>query len=482
MSDFSLNKAAEGMPTDLREAIYNVAVAIQCPLPLVLTSVLGVLSSACQASADVVTPWGARQPTSLFTLVLSDSGERKTAVDKLLSRAIHEHDARTTEAHEALHAKKLAGRDVHRLRIRAVHARILRAAAAGWEKDIELDAQLLEDLFAEAPRERDLISHPIVLSQATPTAILEALHGAFRNVTLTSSEGAAIFQRSGVDMLTQCSLLWDGEPIRYARKVGDIDIKEGRLTLNAMMQPALLKRILQRNDGIIRNSGLLARMLVTNPVSQQGSRMFQISQTGPDLTQFEQRLGYLLRLADTHTYHRQRAVIKFAPDAVFEVQQFANQVETELTAFGQLADVRDAAAKSVANACRIAALLHLWCHGLQGQEIDAQTTRVACHLATYYLTEFKRIFGERPIAEVALEKGQALYQWFAATQRATPGFWIRKSLIAQRGPNCVRRKCDLELALGHLQSIGVVHISATKPVVITYNGPGNVPFANSLLP
>lgn len=475
------DSAMEELPPDLRAAICDVAVHVQVALPMVLTSALGVLSSAAQASVDIALLFGGRQPVSLYTLVLANSGERKTATDQLVSHAVRQHDDQAVRAADDLRPEQWADQAVHGARVRAIQTEIYRAVSAGYDDEAELYRQKLATLFAAGPHGRQSPRGSQVLSEATPAALLDALNGESQVVTMSSSDGAAILQRAGTEVITRLNLLWDGERVRYARKSGNIDIRDGRLALSLMIQPALLQRIMRRKDGILRESGLLARMLVTNPPSHQGSRVFSVDSNGPDLSAFEDRVRYLLRLGDTHVYYRQREVLTLTGDAGYQVQQFSNLVEAELTAFGQLADVPGAAAKAVANACRIAALLHVWQHGLGSLQVDAKTVRVACNLAGYFLTEFRRVFGERPLAELAQEYGQVLYLWLIR-QGASPGsFRVRRSILAQYGPNCVRHKEALDLALQELSMRGIITVSTTKPVVVTFLGSGRMPFTGGMV-
>lgn len=113
---------------------------------------------------------------------------------------------------------------------------------------------------------------------------------------------------------------------------------------------------------------------------------------------------------------------------------------------GFLSDVRDAASKLVNNATRIAALLHVYAQGNESTEIEGPHAACACHLARFYLGEFQSVFGQKSILEVATDLGQLLLDWLIKNNyRAFP-----TSFIMQYGPNPIRRKEKLRLAIESL--------------------------------
>ena len=84
-------QAIRSLSPDLIGAYYSILNQTQAPEQLVVTSMLSALSTACQDFIDVKTPYGAIQPVSLFTLVIAESGERKTTTDNLVRKAIFEY-------------------------------------------------------------------------------------------------------------------------------------------------------------------------------------------------------------------------------------------------------------------------------------------------------------------------------------------------------------------------------------------------------
>lgn len=88
-------------PEIIRDAMVEAAQVTQAPEALVGSSILGAVSLACQNSINVQRLEGLTGPCSLALLTIAESGERKSAVDNLVTKAIKAFDAEQAE-----HVKK----------------------------------------------------------------------------------------------------------------------------------------------------------------------------------------------------------------------------------------------------------------------------------------------------------------------------------------------------------------------------------------
>lgn len=69
---------------------------------MVATSALTATSIACQNQVDVCRPGNLRGPVNLYSLILADSGERKTTVDKVFMKAFYLRDEALAEEYAKL--------------------------------------------------------------------------------------------------------------------------------------------------------------------------------------------------------------------------------------------------------------------------------------------------------------------------------------------------------------------------------------------
>lgn len=87
-------------PSEVEKAIYEVMEKIKAPDALIATSFLAVMSIACQGIVDVKLPIGIISPVSLNILIRAESGERKTATDKIVGEPIYAHDEASIVQHQ----------------------------------------------------------------------------------------------------------------------------------------------------------------------------------------------------------------------------------------------------------------------------------------------------------------------------------------------------------------------------------------------
>ena len=85
-------------PIEIAEVIYEVMNKVKAPDALIATSFLATMSVACQGLIDVKLPIGQVCPVSLNILIKGESGERKSATDRIVGDPIYAHE----EAREPL--------------------------------------------------------------------------------------------------------------------------------------------------------------------------------------------------------------------------------------------------------------------------------------------------------------------------------------------------------------------------------------------
>ncbi len=78
------------LPEKLVDVIRFVELETQAPSEMIAASLLGVMSQACQDVFDVAPNEKLRFPVSLYQIIVAESGERKSAVDKIIMRSIRE--------------------------------------------------------------------------------------------------------------------------------------------------------------------------------------------------------------------------------------------------------------------------------------------------------------------------------------------------------------------------------------------------------
>ncbi|EPI8606237.1 DUF3987 domain-containing protein, partial [Escherichia coli] len=90
---------------------------------------------------------------------------------------------------------------------------------------------------------------------------------------------------------------WDGSVLSVDRKnEPEQMIENARMTLSLMVQPGLFDRYMERKGSVARDSGFLARCLISKPATTQGKRFINGAVIpGGSLTAFHERLMELAR-------------------------------------------------------------------------------------------------------------------------------------------------------------------------------------------
>jgi hypothetical protein len=140
-------------------------------------------------------------------------------------------------------------------------------------------------------------------------------------------------------------------------------------------------------------------------------------------------------------------------DAFAAWRQFHDGIERELRDGGELADLRDVASKAPENVARVAALLHLFEHSGPIGRVSAAHVVAAVRIVTWHLSEARRFLGGMALHK-AVANAVKLDAWLLATCRERGADSVTAREVMHRGPNSVRRKAELLVALAELTEAG----------------------------
>lgn len=382
------------LPPLLKDVVFEVQGQVKAPMPLVVSSALAAVSVACQGIADVRRMESLEGPISLWFLSIAESGERKTTVDNLFMRPIRDFQASNDR-------------------------RILYS-----DTSIEALVHSLKD---------------------QPSA------------GLVSDEGSSVFNGQAITAFGTLNTLWGGGELPVDRRgAKPFTIRDARLTVALMAQPDAFRKFLDCKGKEARDTGFLARCLVSQPFSTQGFR--QIDPNSPSaplkhLPEFQSRLASLL--ADGQNPRR---LLSFDPAAQRYWGEIYNWTEGQMSLGGRFHHTKDHGAKFAENVARLAALFHIF-EGYEGDRISRETLERADSVIRWYSNEFVRIFSPPP--EIPREQLDAnlLETWLAEQVRSRGFVKWRRSALLQSGPNALRHKTRLGPALDSLVSRNILWVT-----------------------
>jgi len=417
----------------------------QQPLSLIASSVLANISLVCQSQANVARDKYLISPTSLYFLSCGSSGERKSIIDTVFSRAARrwEQEMRAKLAPKVSRAKLL--RDTWRMERDALLSQLKRAMVNNeYSEPLKSELAYLLDDEPEVP-----LQPMLYFEDATQEALASELAVEWPSASLWSDEAAIVLgshsmQNNPTRFVALLNRTWDGKPLSVKRRNQDNFILENRrLTINLMMQPLLLQKLASQSQGICRQSGFLARCLIAYPASTMGQRFYrEAPDTIEGLDAYEAHIMSCLNQSEHLT--REGCVnlptLSFSSSAKKIWVQFFNQVETGIKLQGEWSEIKDFASKASENAARLAALLHLF-SGKEG-DIDSEDTEQAIAIIQWHLEETRRLLAPFP-QETNYEDAEKLMRWILTKRlrETTP------RMIQQSGPLRQRGRRDNALAV-----------------------------------
>lgn len=326
---------------DVAGAIQEI---VQSPPAMCANSVLAVVTLAAQPQIDIELPIGngAVRPVSSLFLTVGKSGERKSGTDDLAMRAVKGHEARLRTSWE-LDAK------AHKLAHDAWEAERRSILGSGRSKK--------GNKIDRAGREADLCAlgdEPLaplapIMTMAEPTieGLAKLLLTGQPSVGIFSAEGGqfvgghAMFDDAKLRSAAALSHLWDGEPWKRVRSLdGPHTIANRRLAMHLMVQPDVAAQLV--NDPVLRDQGLVSRLLVTYPTSTMGTRFYKEPSAGALalVAQFTAHTAAALSVdmplqPGTRNELAPRT-IRLSPEARADWVRFSDRVERMLAPGGQL--------------------------------------------------------------------------------------------------------------------------------------------------
>lgn len=314
------------------------------------------------------------------------------------------------------------------------------------------------------------VRYKFIFNDATTAAIKDQLCGQWRSVGIMSDEAGIIFDGYTLSELPFINKMWDGSVLSVDRKnEPEQMIENARMTLSLMVQPGLFDRYMERKGSVARDSGFLARCLISKPATTQGKRFINGAVTpGESLTAFHERLMELARGSIEKSSKDERYCLHFSPEAQKIFIDHYNVLEQDLSPSGPLSQFRGHVSKKTENIVRIAALLQYFSQGEGKISADIMTSAVV--ISSWYTDEYKKLFALPDESELQLQDARELLDWLIEECRGECPPRVRKNYILQCGPGRFRNRKKLNVLLNILASqlrLSVVQEGKTTYVLLS---------------
>lgn len=400
----------DGLGEVLGDAARSIATDVQAPDALAGGSVLATAALVSQPHADVVMPHGQRVPLSLYILSSCESGDRKSATDRVAGDPIDEHRreqarqyAQEFEAYEAERANKAKG----------------------------------------DPEPKPPAAKSLTVGKATVEGMVTMLRHQ-PHIGLFTAEGGELLgghsmreerRSAGLACLLKA---WGGETLDSLTRGDGFSILVGRrVSIHAMAQPILLRQLL--SDPLAQGQGFLSRCLIAEPQSLAGTRLFRacdptqsaaVQRYYSALQRLLSRPPPVCATGDGSELQPLPLVMSGAASGLWI--QFYNQIETAQAEGLDLQGARAFGSKTAEHAARIAGVVEML-GDPDARQVGEESMAGALQVASFYLGEHLRLTGASS-EHRHLVQLHGLLEWMR-----TRGGIVSSEDVLQRSPNPLRK-------------------------------------------
>ena len=396
---------------------------IRAPDSICAQSTLAAASMATQAHANIIID-GREMPLSEFYISVAESGDRKSATDKVALKAIQAWQKMLTECYRVEYPKFQVQKEAWEARKKE------------WVKNPSPDFD-----FTELPPTPPI--RPLVLvEEPTYEGIVKYFAAEGQpSIGLFSDEGGRFFgghamnQDNRLKTLAGLSSLWDGKEISRMRSGdGEMLLYGKRLSLHLMIQEVVLSQLI--SNPLFDLQGFLPRCLIVFPKTMAGNRVYveEDLNSDPAIKRFNHAINHLLdsnssggtSLAPKNEVTPRQ--INLTEEAKKAWISFHDKNDEALAEGNPHYPIRRFASKAPEHILRIACTLAL-VESPDIQEIGIEYIQRAIILIEYYFSERLRIHGFVSI-NPDLVCACALLKWFWKQGYTQVGL----SMVYQYGP------------------------------------------------
>lgn len=446
------------LPDILRQWVEAKSHATQTPADLAAWLVLAVCSAAIARRVIIEPRPGWEEPVNLFTAVLLEPGNRKSAVFSDAMKPLRELEAEFIEAARPRVAREQSDR-------RQDETRLKNLEKTAAEKGDATARQEACNLAAELAKQTESVLPRLLVDDATSEKLGMMLAQQGGRIASMSPEGgvfdlmAGLYSKSGMPQFGVYMMGHSGDDLivdRVSRR--SVHVECPALTCAYAMQPAVIEGLAEK--AAFRGRGLLARFLYAAPQSWIGSR-----EIAPDPVQTSTQEAYRQMVRDLAEI-KCETVLQLSVDARGMFEHWEAEIETMLADGGEMEIMRDWGAKLAGATVRLAAVMHC-VENDQAEHIEERTIAAAIEIARYLVPHAEAVLNMM-LAEEDSTADDAHYVLRWIERHGLREFTKRH--VHQHGKRRFRKVEDLNAPLKELEQRGYIRLRPTETT-----GPGRPP-------
>lgn len=387
-------------PPAIRDYVLAVAETTQTPVDMAATAALAVLALCQQGKYRIKGKDDWIEPLNLFTVIVAEPSERKSAVISHMTGAVHRFEAEYNKQHSGA---------VERSRM---EKRILEKQQRNLEEMvIKGKAQMedLQDVAMQLANFREVMPMRLYVDDVTTEKLTSVLAENNGTAAIVSAEGgifdmlAGIYTKNvNIDVFLKAHSGDDIRVDRIGRSSESISLPA--LTVLLAVQPSVLSGMM--SNGVFRGRGLTARFMYCMPQSKVGDRKYR---TQPIPDEVSRCYEVLIRNLLQEETPKTPELIRLSPEADKLLEEFACTVESKLKT--EYSDIPDWAGKLVGAVLRISGLL--------------------CRAANAHCSDFLDLSDSMIVDEATMASAIAIGRYFTEHSRAAYSLMGADDLVKQ---------------------------------------------------
>jgi hypothetical protein len=383
----------DSLPPILKDAVLALHDKIQAPIALCAQSVLAAVNLAVQGHADIMLPMGQSRPISCFFLTIAESGERKSSCDNEALFVVKAYEKKLNAQYSIDIEQWQNTNEVYEAQKQSI---LKKSNLTSDNRKAALDSLGQKPIKPLIP----LLTCP----EPTFEGLCKLMKDGYPSLGIFSSEGGQFIAGHGMKaenkVRTAASIcsIWDGEPIKRIRAGEETSILNGRrLSMHLMVQPDIATSFL--SDQVLRDQGMLSRILVVAPASRIGMRIQHEvrPQSLKALEHFNKKLSTILDLklplAPNCANQLKPRLIQLTQEATDLYKEYADHIEGKMSNNGELEPIKGFANKLPEHALRIGATMALF-NDITAEILTIEPLKQSIKLTDFYVTELLRLRNE----------------------------------------------------------------------------------------
>lgn len=338
----------DALPKIIADYVKAVSETTQTPVDMAATSSLAIMSLCMQGRYSVQAKLDWKEPLNLYTLIIAEPSERKSAIISLMTKVLIEYEVDYNKTHAATFEFSKMAKQALESKKKSFESLYVKGKKTKEE---------MKELALEIADFKENIPKKLYVDDITTEKLTSVISDNGGKTAVISSEGgifdvlAGMYNKNvNIDVLLKA---YSGDSIRVDRigRPGEL-ISNPTLTILLSVQPSVLTNVMQ--NCTFEGKGLTSRFLYTIPTSMIGYRRYKTSAIPTEITAaYCEKIKELLAEEDDLSF--QPTTIYLMQDASDLLEEYFDENEKAMISENQ--EIKSWCGKIVGNVLRISGIL-----------------------------------------------------------------------------------------------------------------------------